>query len=100
MNDREMAPITRHLPVHSGFDGRRTRNGNRFGGTTYAFDPIRSHDGAACIPSEVGQFNRIGYSGRGRAKVMRWFKDRPYLLPYIAVVVTIELIVTIIQGGH
>lgn len=27
-----------------------------------------------------------------------WFKDRPYLLPYIAVVVTIELIVQIIQG--
>ncbi len=31
---------------------------------------------------------------------MKLFKERPYLIPYIAVVVTIELIVTIIQGWH
>lgn len=28
----------------------------------------------------------------------RWFKERPLLIPYIAIVSTIELIVIIVQG--
>lgn len=87
MNDREMAPTPRHLPVRSRFDGRRARNSPALSGAAYAIDPIRSYDGTARVSSEA--------RGQGCQVMRDWFKERPYLLLYIALVVTIELIVEI-----
>lgn len=92
-----MAPTSRYLPVRSGIDGCRARNGATISRATYATDPIRSYDGSTSLPAKVSGRQRWQVMDRfkKRPRVMNWIKEYPYLLPYIALVVTIELIVEI-----
>lgn len=91
MNAQQLAATTRRMPVRVWTSWRRPRDFSSIGRKAHVVDPLRSYDGPARFLAEAG--------GQRRGKVMEhFFKERPYLLPYIAVVVTIELIVNVFWG--
>lgn len=91
MNESKMAPIPRHRPFPGGIGWGCPRNYYRDDRSSYAFDSFQCDVGAPGLFTEIE---------RGR-EIMDWLKTQtklyPYLLPYIAVIGTIELIVEVIR---
>lgn len=112
MHATKMATRTRHPVIRSGIGGRRARNDYSERGETHSAYSVRSNDGATSILAEAEfttSFTFTNFEGRDtpyqgrvmseRAKKMStWVKDRPLLLPYVAVISTVEFFVIIFKG--
>lgn len=82
---------TRRVIVRRRPGGGSSRNANCVGGTPNTFNFVRSNDGATSLPTKAGRLMRLD------RKMKNWFDGHPLLLPYIALMVTLELVVLLVK---